>query len=331
MSQGLRISVAAHGGLMLWVALGGAFGADPPQMQVADVTILTEAEFAALTAPASALEAPSSVRPAPEPDPEPEPEPAPAPVTPPPDVAADPGPAPLPPPDSEAPEVSDTPTPAPAPRVAPTPVAPPPPGAVPDDVVRQAAEAAADTAETAEAEAEATAPEAAATEIVTEAEEPARALARSTRPQARPVAVDEAPAPEPEPTPADPLQDALAAAVADAASDAPPASGPPLTQGEREGLRLAVQRCWVVDVGSQAASVTVTLGFDMARDGTVIANSLRLLDAEGGEGPAVQAAYEAARRALLRCQQGGYDLPADKFAQWQRIEMTFNPSEMRLR
>jgi hypothetical protein len=86
-------------------------------------------------------------------------------------------------------------------------------------------------------------------------------------------------------------------------------------------------------VGSQAANVTVVVGFDMQPDGRPVDGSVRLLDATGGTGAAVDAAYAAARRAILRCaaQQGGFDLPADKYDQWKRIEMTFNPEQMRTR
>ena len=42
-------------------------------------------------------------------------------------------------------------------------------------------------------------------------------------------------------------------------------------------------------------------------------------------------AFQAARRAILRCQETGYSLPPDKYEQWKTIEMTFNPEQMRLR
>jgi len=35
---------------------------------------------------------------------------------------------------------------------------------------------------------------------------------------------------------------------------------------------------------------------------------------------------------VLRCQtQDGYQLPADKYDQWQDVTITFDPSSMRLR
>jgi hypothetical protein len=104
-----------------------------------------------------------------------------------------------------------------------------------------------------------------------------------------------------------------------------------LTGGERDALRLAVQDCWQVDVGSEAANVTVVVGMDMEPDGRVVTSSLRLIESSGGSGSAVEAAYSAARRAVLICGSNGYDLPADKYDHWREIEMVFNPAEMRTR
>ena len=108
-------------------------------------------------------------------------------------------------------------------------------------------------------------------------------------------------------------------------------SGPPLTASEKDGLRLTVQKCWVVDVGSQAANVIVTVSISMNSDGTVIANSLRLKNSQGGSEGAVEAAFQAARRAILRCQKKSYDLPEEKYDHWREIEFTFDPRKMRIR
>ena len=174
---------------------------------------------------------------------------------------------------------------------------------------------------------------------MTEAEEPASsapvAPSRSLRPQARPRQLAAA-TPEPPAPPSTDTSEAVSAALAEAlagGTSSASSSGPPLTRGEQEALRLAVQACWVVDVGSQAANVTVTLAFDMEPDGRVVASSLRMVGASGGSGAAVDAAFRAARAAVLRCdiQNGGYNLPSDKYEQWKQIEMIFNPARMRLR
>ncbi|MCH2164224.1 MAG: cell envelope integrity protein TolA, partial [Marinovum sp.] len=126
-------------------------------------------------------------------------------------------------------------------------------------------------------------------------------------------------------------QDAVNAALQNALNASEPAPlGPPLTSGEREGLIVAVQDCWVVDVGSQSADVIVTVGVEMNRDGTV-SGGVRLISAIGGDARAQEVAFQAARRAVLRCQRGGYDLPDEKYEQWKEIEITFNPESMRVR
>lgn len=204
---------------------------------------------------------------------------------------------------------------------------------------------------------------AAAAEPVPDA--PVLAPDASRRPLTRPTNLAQRPEPQPEPepkpeTPAEqprtetaerkpeppketpPAQDSADDAVADAIAQALAGggggaaqqsgpSGPPLTQGERDSLRVAVQKCWVVDVGSQAANVTVTVGMDMDASGRVVSSSLKMLGSSGGDASAAETAFQNARRAILRCQGDGYSLPADKYDQWKTIEMTFNPEQMRQR
>ena len=42
-------------------------------------------------------------------------------------------------------------------------------------------------------------------------------------------------------------------------------------------------------------------------------------------------AYEAARRAIIRCGTNGFDLPQESYDRWRQIELVFNPEGMRLR
>jgi hypothetical protein len=198
-----------------------------------------------------------------------------------------------------------------------------------------------------------TAPEEAAPEIVTEAEEPSRgtqalAPASSPRPRARPAhppapQVAE-PAPEtPQPAPETPsTEDAIAAALAEAMAatettsetggTGTAASGPPLTSGERDALRIAVQQCWNVgSLSTEALRTTVTVGVSVARDGRPEGGAIRMISAEGGSAEAARQAFEAARRAIVRCGASGFPLPAEKYDHWRDIEMTFNPESMRIR
>lgn len=242
-----------------------------------------------------------------------------------------------------APEVSSRPQAREAPRIAPEPVAPPEPDVRVDEVERQ--ESAPDPeADTQVPDEEATAPEEAATEIVTEAERAEQAApSRSLRPRNRP----ETPAPAPAETPTETAQPAPAApetddtAVANALAEAlgqtgatgqsGTPQGPPLTAGEMDGLRVAVQRCWNTgSLSSDALRTTVVAGVSLNRDGTV-AGDVRLISGDGGSGAAARQAFEAARRAILRCGAGGFDLPPEKYDHWREIEMSFNPENMRIK
>ena len=239
-----------------------------------------------------------------------------------------------------------------APRVAPVPVqAPDPTVQIDDQTVAAVTPDAAPDAPVVTEEKPATAQEEAGTVIQTEATEkppelPVLAPSSSARPKSRPTrtaaaeAAPEVSAPAADPA-SDPAAEAIAAALAEAA--ATPADdgttdggntapqGPPMTSGEKDGLRVAVSACWIVDTGSQSADVTVTIGLSMNQDGTVVPGSLELIGAEGGSADAQRSAFEKARRAILRCEKGGYPLPQDKYEQWKDIEMVFNPDGMRLR
>ncbi|PVA10266.1 energy transducer TonB [Pelagivirga sediminicola] len=306
----------------------------------------------------------------PQPDPAPEAAPDPAPQPPVPAEQAevsDEAPVIEPPSEDMAalrPDPSLRPVPRPAERVAPQQVAPPEPDTQVDDVVRE--EAVPDeAAETPREEAESTAPEAAATEIVTEAEQPApsksvRPRSRPNRPAPAPEPAPEtqtaeaepapqpdpapqpkpAPQPEPEPEPAAPaadtagIEDALAAALG-GTSDTPTPSapaGPPLTAGEKEGMRLAVQSCWNIGaLSSEALATVVTVAFELTEDARPIDGTIRMIDATGGSSGAAKQAYEAARRAIIRCGARGFALPVEKYASWRNVELVFNPESKRIK
>lgn len=378
MHTGHYISGGAHAALILWVLFGGVFRSEPDSVEVREVSVISEEEFAALSErtqppeaaedvdapPAEEVAPPPPAQPEPEPEPQPEPDPVPEPEPEPaPEAEVQDAPPVMEPPaepEPDTPETSDSATPPPAPRVAPDPVPEPEPDATVSEDVQDSVEPEPSEEVTPEPPQEATAPEAATSEIVTEAEEPARAPDSSSRPRTRPnrpapepqpepepqtaEAPDPEPEPEPEPEPQEPepetdtgvagVEDALAEALggggtSDPEPDVP--TGPPMSSGERDAFRVAVQRCWVVDVGSQAANVTITVGMDMQQNGQVVSNSIEQLSASGGNGQAVETAFQAARRAILRCQGDGYDLPPEKYGQWDRIEITFDPSGMRMR
>jgi hypothetical protein len=364
MNTGQIISGAGHIGLIFWILFGGLFSPEPMIVETTDVSMITGEEYAALMAQEQAPDAVAMVEtPEPpkidatnpdlssvadaapdlsQPDTAQETPPDTAPdvsqMTPP-DVAdvSDDTPELLPPNEEVAvmvPEVSPRPQERPSTRVAPIPVAPSEPDVRIDDVARP--EVAPDAAaETPREQTEATAQKEASTKIVTEAEK--AAPSRSLRPQARPTRRPE-PAEEPQDTqtaqqpPDSSVKDALAEALA--ASNAEPSapSGPPMTRGEKDALRLAVQQCWNVGaLSSEALRTTVVVAVSMTKDGKPVTGSIKQLSATGGSGAAAQQAYEAARRAIIRCGATGYNLPRDKYDRWRHIEITFNPEKMRIK
>lgn len=370
MRRALYASGGIHFAILLWAVIGGPLfqNTEEAEFEVTGVTLISPQDFEAMfNTPVVAppvVEQPVAPTPAPEPtEPAvPTPEEAPPQVTPP-DPAPEPEPetqpdvtalmplpeatvqdelAALPSPPAEDPLAppSETPAPSEAPRVAPLPSpAPAPEVEIAPEVVTQPEPSEVEAPEPVEPP---TAPEEATTEIVTEAETPAASLAPTTsfRPPARPVrTVAEAPTPDPEPQveDRDPTADAIAAAIAEAVTEAPepaPAApaGPPLSAGQRDGLRLAIQTCWNVgSLSSEAMRTTVTVSVDMARDGRPDSGSIRMIDYEGGSETAARQAFEAARRAVIRCGVSGYDLPEESYDHWRELEITFNPEEMRLR
>ena len=243
------------------------------------------------------------------------------------------------------PRSAPAPRPQPDKRIAPKPVAPPPPDVAQEDQLRQAAAPSENPAAVPQPEVDATAPEEAVSESLAETDTPPKmAPDSSVRPQARPALPEppkapepspeianqspdpvQAPEPEPKPTPQeDPIQAALQEAM-QGGSEPSEATGPALTKDEKEGLRDDVQACWIVDEGSLVSKVTVTVAMSMTPEGKVLDGSLRLISGEGGSDRAKQKAFEAARRAILRCQKKGYDLPKEKYDHWREIEIIFDP------
>ncbi|MDJ1015305.1 MAG: energy transducer TonB [Paracoccaceae bacterium] len=359
MRWGWYISGGAHAVLILAVLFGGLLAMpDRAEVSVSEVTLFSEEEFAALVPPAVAPDIetatpdltlpPEDTAPeAPEAESAPEisePEPVEVPETPEesPDVAV-PEPMPEAVVDETAPEVPMPPTEIdgtslerdavaePAPRVAPVPkVAPAPEAETAPVIVEETAPDPEAPPETEVVEEKEAAPEQASDRIVTEAEEQREyAPASSMRPRARPERRVTTPEPEPEESSTD---DAVRAALEQPEEPAPAPTGPPLTGGERDALRVSVSQCWNVgSLSTEALGTTVVVAVEMQQSGRPINESIEMISFSGGSEAAARQAFEAARRAIIRCGSRGFPLPVEKFSQWRDIEMTFNPEGMQFR
>lgn len=327
-----------------------------PEIAVAEVSLISAEDFAALEAaaanpPAPAPEPkPEPPPPAPEPPPEPQPEASvPAPVETPdtnpvvepvlpstapilPEAKPQPKPSDVVAPNpTDAPDAPSEPSPDAAPDVTeaptPVPVEPPPPEAP----------APADTGDVVETEEN--------KDNTVAALAPRESGRPRSRPEKPPTLGANEPAPEveapSEPAPETPPEaeapndsDALAKALAEAQAEPEPAqpTGPPMTGSEKEALRVAVSSCWNVGSLSTAALQTeVVVGVSLGQNGMPDAASVRLLTFSGGSEAGAQQAFEAARRAIIRCGARGFPLPPEKYSQWKELELVFDPSGMRMR
>ena len=186
---------------------------------------------------------------------------------------------------------------------------------------------------------------------MTEAEQPSAAPDASLRPPARrptrpavqaaqaeepteesaPAQAEQAAQSEPADT-SDAVADALAEALGEASETPSAPAGPPLSAGEKDALRVAVQSCWNVgSLSSLALETTVIVAVSLTQDGKPVTSSIRQIGSEGGTAASVKQAFETARRAIIRCGVRGFELPSDKYEQWKDIEMTFNPERMRIK
>ena len=112
----------------------------------------------------------------------------------------------------------------------------------------------------------------------------------------------------------------LALPHAAAAEDAP---------GYSQSLGAEIARCWNLGAfQSSAPPVPVTVEVTMSHSGKPA--TIRFLSSPYPPSASVTKSYEAARRAILRCGQRGFDLPAEDREAWRTIEITFDPQDMRI-
>ena len=100
---------------------------------------------------------------------------------------------------------------------------------------------------------------------------------------------------------------------------------PQLTLEELNTFRDDITQCWIIDESSPTSNVKLTGAMSMKSDGKLEAGSLQLIGAEGGSEEIIETAFQQVRKAILRCQKTGYDLPSEKYDRWRNIEITFDP------
>ena len=93
-------------------------------------------------------------------------------------------------------------------------------------------------------------------------------------------------------------------------------------------VRQQIRACWNPPPGqANAEEMMIELALVMNSDGTVrtakVSNTSRLsID------PVFRAAADAARRAVLNPKCNPLKLPLEKYSQWQKLLLSFNPKDM---
>lgn len=141
----------------------------------------------------------------------------------------------------------------------------------------------------------------------------------------------------------DPVVDAAAAPNADTsqttdpapdtAADTDPEQTAETTVDDAGNTALAsrIQRCWNVgSLSAEALRVTVRVAVSLDENGMPDVSSIAMLSHNGTSEAAARQAYEAARRAILRCGVDGFELPPDQYEQRRTITLEFDPTQMRI-
>lgn len=109
---------------------------------------------------------------------------------------------------------------------------------------------------------------------------------------------------------------------------AAPAGDPPALTGEERAVFVAaIIPCWsTAGLSPAAQAATVVVGFRMDAQGRPDPGSVMLQPSAGGGAAAVEEAFTAARRAILRCGRDGFPLPPAKYEAWKAATVTFSPA-----
>lgn len=105
-----------------------------------------------------------------------------------------------------------------------------------------------------------------------------------------------------------------------------------LAIGEKNAFRRELGLCWnFTALSKDAQKITIVVAFSLDEKARPLHQTIKMISANSGGVQAQRNAFEAARRAIIRCGSKGFSLPPEKYSQWKDMEVKFNPSLMRLR
>jgi len=122
-----------------------------------------------------------------------------------------------------------------------------------------------------------------------------------------------------------------AAADTDPAQNADTAADIPFAEAGKAALASKIQSCWNVgSLSTQALQFSIRVSVNLAENGMPDVSSITMVSHNGTNEAAARQAYEAARRAVIRCGSAGFELPPDEYEQWKTITLEFDPKQMRI-
>lgn len=99
-----------------------------------------------------------------------------------------------------------------------------------------------------------------------------------------------------------------------------------MTANEIDAFKSQLRKCWNVPIGApDPAALVFRLRIYLNQDGSVAATP-ELVDQGGLGDPYFRAAVDSAKRAVHMCSP--FQLPAEKYATWNDITVTFDPTKM---
>ncbi|MFN0114502.1 MAG: hypothetical protein ACKVPY_07495 [Paracoccaceae bacterium] len=102
-----------------------------------------------------------------------------------------------------------------------------------------------------------------------------------------------------------------------------------MSEAEAERFRAGVAACWNVGALSDPArQAIVEVELDLTPEAKPVGETIRLVRPLN-PAQAHSQAFEAARRAILRCAGDGHPLPREDYALWRSMILTFDARRMR--
>jgi hypothetical protein len=105
----------------------------------------------------------------------------------------------------------------------------------------------------------------------------------------------------------------------------------PFAAAGKVALATKIQSCWNVgSLSAEALKVSIKVSVNLAENGMPDFSSISMVSHNGTNEAATTQAFEAARRAVIRCGSDGFELPSDEYEQWKTITLEFDPERMRI-